>query len=1535
MRLIKLLVCCWVFCWMLMTAPSCEAQFDRNLYLEYPTNGAYVSELTELRGRIGEFFGLFSFYGRIQIRRDDGLVWHGQDRTWQPAANNIVSLNANNIVARTSWEIGPDEIIRRRQLTGTNLREGTYTVLGYSECNYYIGVWGWNVNSDLRELGTFTVDKTAPQIAITSFTNGAIVGDLRDLRGTATDALSGINSPLSLGGIVEFSIQRGDDFYWNGNGWSAGALFLPACERDGHWLPAASDRSGNIMRLPGRSDLSAGQTYTITARTADRVDNLAQTSVTVTADFANPSIAITYPTAGAPVRDLSRVSGICGDNVGVSRVNMYIKRDDNRYWSPASRNWTDDPVVLPVTLITPTTWERNEGLPYQEDLRDGTFEIGATAYDTNGQVATDIISMRVDTTPPPAPTFLTPANNSFASSFQNVTGVASRGTGSRLARVDFVLQRLSDFAWWNGSQWVNRLAYLPTSLSPGGFWAVAAPLPPSGQTSEIEYFLTAYATDAAGNRSLPADIRVRIDRTAPTVSITQPIQGATYTSLATVSGTSGDNAGGSGLDRTDVTLMRRLLDGTTQYHIWGTSNWTTDNTVGGLTRPLTPANWSTNLPSLTANGALYLFTATAYDRGGLQTLTSASFRIGSPSGPTVNITSPAHAISLETLTNATGTASDPNGVFEVYVQLMRDNAGSIEYWNWVDAWTTTRMQTTATGTTNWSQALPDLPLGNYALRAWAQNNIGAASAPVESSFTSADNTPPDLTVLTPQNISSHDSLSEVAGTAFDARGVASVRVRLLRTRQPDTIDVYDWVTGEWSMFGSGNVWAEATLDGTTNVQWTLALPQLPGGQYGMDVLASDVSGLVNLSMVHFDINDNIAPQILIEQPGIQDSTLEAISGVVRDDANGSGVQRVDVRIIRGSDNLYWNGTAWAATVTNLPARVMGEDWTLSSGPTHANLADGNYIIQAFARDYMGNVSSDTHGLGIDVSQPANMGITTPAHNSTLQSLSQINGIADDGAAGSGIAFVEVLLTRANGDSWNGTAWTSSQTFLSTTQTAVNNGINWTRTNGLPSGANLAPGTYTVFAVAYDQVGNEIGVSHNFSVAAPSVQFSSATYSVVESGGQATITVTRSSGAGAASINYTASNGTAVKPNDYNEAYGTLNFAAGQLSRTFTVPIINDTLDENDETIRLALNTPVGATLGTPGAATLTIIDNDATPALTIDDVTITEGNPPTAAQNVLFKVTLGAPSGRTVGVNCITANGLALSPADYTATGSTLIFAPGEISKTFSVPVKTDLLDEANEVFYALLSSPVNASIGRGRGVATIVDNDAAPSITIDNLNITEGNGGTRLAVAYLRLSAPSGKAVRVSYATQNDMAHAGSDYVAVAPTSVAFNVGQTVALARVTINGDLLNEPDENFFVNLTSPINGTIADAQGKVTIVNDDRLPALTIDDVAISEGNSGTQSLIFKVSLSAPSGQTVTVNYATANGTAQAGSDYVAKNSVLTFVPGGPLTQTVNITINSDIVVEGNETLFVLLSGAVNATVSKARGAGTINNDDTSG
>jgi hypothetical protein len=440
---------------------------------------------------------------------------------------------------------------------------------------------------------------------------------------------------------------------------------------------------------------------------------------------------------------------------------------------------------------------------------------------------------------------------------------------------------------------------------------------------------------------------------------------------------------------------------------------------------------------------------------------------------------------------------------------------------------------------------------------------------------------------------------------------------------------------------------------------------------------------------------------------------------------------------------------------------------------------------------------------------------------------------------------------------------------------------------------------------------------------------------------ATFSVTLSMAAAqTVTVNYATVNGTAVQPADYTAQNGTLSFAPGQTSKTITVVVKGDALDEIDEVFRINLsnassNAAIGASQGIG-----TITDNDPTPTLSINDVTVTEGNSATATVNATFTVTLSAPSGQTVAISAIAANGSARSPGDYTATGARLTFAPGETSKTVSVPVKGDLLDEVNETFFVILSSPTNVGIGRGRGVGTITDDDVPPTISIDDLSFKEYNAGQTTAAVRLRLSAPSGQVVRVSYATANGTAIAGSDYVAVAPTVVAFNVGSTVAYARVLINGDVLHEPNETFLVNLSSPQNAAIAGApsgsgQGVSTILNDDTAPALSINDVSVAEGNAGTKLLTFTVTLSKTSGQTITVNYATANGTAQAGTDYVAQNGTLTFAPGSALTRTVSIVINGDAVVEGNETLLVLLSGATNASISKARGVGTITNDDASG
>ena len=145
--------------------------------------------------------------------------------------------------------------------------------------------------------------------------------------------------------------------------------------------------------------------------------------------------------------------------------------------------------------------------------------------------------------------------------------------------------------------------------------------------------------------------------------------------------------------------------------------------------------------------------------------------------------------------------------------------------------------------------------------------------------------------------------------------------------------------------------------------------------------------------------------------------------------------------------------------------------------------------------------------------------------------------------------------------------------------------------------------------------------------------------------------------------------------------------------------------------------------------------------------------------------------------------------------------------------------------------------------------------------------------------------------------------------------------------------EPNETFFVNLTSAVNATIADTQGVGTILNDDSAPpTLSISDVTVREGNSGTTNAVFTVTLSAASTQTVTVVANSADGTASSPSDYIAISpTTLTFLPGQTF-KTVTVAVKGDTLVELNETFFVNLTSAVNATFADAQGLGTILNDD---
>lgn len=222
------------------------------------------------------------------------------------------------------------------------------------------------------------------------------------------------------------------------------------------------------------------------------------------------------------------------------------------------------------------------------------------------------------------------------------------------------------------------------------------------------------------------------------------------------------------------------------------------------------------------------------------------------------------------------------------------------------------------------------------------------------------------------------------------------------------------------------------------------------------------------------------------------------------------------------------------------------------------------------------------------------------------------------------------------------------------------------------------------------------------------------------------------------------------------------------------------------------------------------------------------------------------------------------------------------------------------------------------------------PTVSIGDVAVTEGNSGTVTATFTVTLSQAQTTAFSIPWSTADGTATvANADYRARSGT-ITVAAGQTTQTVSVLVNGDTRTEANETFFVRLGQPTGATLADGEGQGTIRNDDN-PAITVANISVGEGNSGTTSAVFTVTLSVPTTKTVTVKYATANGSAAAGSDYVAGSGTVTFA-AGQTTQTVSIAVKGDTVIEGNETFKLNLSAPVNATLTTKQATATIANDD---
>ncbi|HET9767242.1 MAG TPA: Calx-beta domain-containing protein, partial [Thermoanaerobaculia bacterium] len=426
---------------------------------------------------------------------------------------------------------------------------------------------------------------------------------------------------------------------------------------------------------------------------------------------------------------------------------------------------------------------------------------------------------------------------------------------------------------------------------------------------------------------------------------------------------------------------------------------------------------------------------------------------------------------------------------------------------------------------------------------------------------------------------------------------------------------------------------------------------------------------------------------------------------------------------------------------------------------------------------------------------------------------------------------------------------------------------------------------------------------------------------------ATFTLTLSApSALAIAVDYATATGTAGTA-DFTAASGTVSFAPGELSRTVTVNVLGDLLDEEDEAFTLALANPQQVVLAST-AATGTIVDDDAPPAISIGDVSVDEGN--SGAVEARFTVTLSAASGREVRVAYTTAGLEATAGADFQATPGELAIAAGTTSATVVVPVLGDLLDEPDEHFELRLSQPVDATLSDGIGTGTIRDDDAPPQLTVGDVSVHEGDSGFTNIDVPLRLSAASGFVVTVAYATADGTASSPADYLPAADAAM-IPAGVTEQMVTLKVRGDLVDELDEIFELHLSNVANAMLADATGQVTIVDDDAPVQVSVGDATVIEGHSGTKPATFTVSLSQPSALEVRVHYATAAGTATAGSDFVAAAGDLVFAPG-TTSKTVDVQVNGDVVLEPDETFEVRLSQPVNGDLGDAVGVGTIVDDE---
>lgn len=419
--------------------------------------------------------------------------------------------------------------------------------------------------------------------------------------------------------------------------------------------------------------------------------------------------------------------------------------------------------------------------------------------------------------------------------------------------------------------------------------------------------------------------------------------------------------------------------------------------------------------------------------------------------------------------------------------------------------------------------------------------------------------------------------------------------------------------------------------------------------------------------------------------------------------------------------------------------------------------------------------------------------------------------------------------------------------------------------------------------------------------------------------------------------------------DYAASSGAVTFAnLATGPQPISIQVAGDIKVEPDQQLRLGLSIgslPAGidpADVILPVSAALGVIRNDDGAVISVGDTSVTEGD--AGSVTLDFPIPLSNPSKTPISVHYVASAGTA-GAADFTSIVGDLVIPALSPSGLVSVPVSSEFLVEPDETVVLTLSAPSGGFLGDNVGLGTIVNDDSAV-LAIADAGQAEGDAINAAMTFAVTLSHPVQGSVTVNASSADggdsdpllNATLADNDYLPRAAT-IGFTAGVVAQDFTVSIVGDTDVEPNQRLRVSLSSlgippglPAGSvTLGTATAIGEIQNDDG-SVLAIGDASVIEGNGGTASLAFPITLTAASKAPVLVDYQAIAQTASAGGDFVAASGTFTL-PANTTTGNLNILVNGDNVVEGSETLQVLLTNAQGVSIGDGDAIGTITDNDT--